>query len=158
MVFTQNNFKDPQLPGGGETLGESHIILTSKDFEDGLQVGRFAQYVSGASPSLKNMDGTASPVIVGVVKRYLGREVEEGETINTDLHTHVQYVRWGLCTVDVRDGESPERFGSVYVSNNGDADDGLATATDTDVGINATFLHEAGDGAWVIMLGMNGGL
>jgi hypothetical protein len=151
MVFSQASFTDPQKVGGGELKGTTHVILTSTDFEDGLYVGRFAQYVSG-SPSLKNMDGTASPVIAGIPKRFLGRSVEAGDTLDKTYQTHVEYVRFGIVTVDVRSGESPERFGRVYVSNNGDADDGLATADPADLEVNATFLHEVGDGAWAILL------
>jgi len=151
MVFSTLTYTDPQAIGGGELKGDVHVILSSKDFEDGLRVGRFAQYVSG-SPSLKNMDGSASPVIAGIPKRHLGRSVEAGDSIDATYQTHVDYVRFGLVTVDVKSGEEPSRFGRVYVSNNGDADDGLATADSANLEVNAMFIHEVGDGAWLIML------
>lgn len=157
MTFSTGTYTDPMKVGAGEIKGDVHIILTSTDFEDGLQVGRFAQHVSG-SPSLKNMDGTDSPVIVGVPKRHLGHSVEADATIDSTYQSHVEYVRWGLVTVNVKDGETPAKHGQVYVSNAGDADDGLATATDTDVAVNATFIHEVGNGAWVVLLGQTGGL
>jgi len=151
MVFSTLTYTDPQRIGGGELLGDVHVILSSNDFEDGLRVGRFAQYVSG-SPSLKNMDGSASPVIAGIPKRHLGRSVEAGDAIDATYQSHVDNVRLGLVTVDVKSGEDPSRFGRVYVSNNGDSDDGLATADSADLEVNAMFIHEVGDGAWLIML------
>lgn len=147
MSFATGYLDDPQKAGAGERLGQLHLVYTARTFEDGLRVGRFAKLDTG---SLDNMDGSASPVIAGVVMRNVANPVEDAATIDAALYDQVQYIRQGLCTVDVKTGETPERFGRVYVSNAGDANDGLATATNTDEAVNAEFIEEVQSGVWLI--------
>lgn len=149
MSFATGYLADPQNVGGGERFGLNDIILTAVDFEDNLKVGRFAKLDTG---SIDNMDGSASPVIAGVVLRNVANPVEDGAVIDADLYSQVEYMRQGLVAVDVKAGETPSLFDRVYVSNAGDANDGLATATNTDVAVNAEFIHEIQSGVWLIYL------
>lgn len=149
MAFNSARTDDIQPVGSGERIGDSHIILTATTFEDGLNVGRFAKLDSG---SLDNVDSSASPVIAGVVLRHVSRSVESGGTVDASLQTNVEYGRWGLFTVDVVDGDTPSRFGQVYVHNLDDADAGKATTTDSadTESVNAEFIHEVQSGVWLI--------
>lgn len=148
MAFTTEYLADPSRVGAGERWGNNNIVLTSRDFEDGLVVGRFAKLDSG---SIDNMDGSSSPVLAGVVMRHATSPVEQ-TTVDADLYDQVEYVRAGLVTVRIKDGETPAQFGTVYVSNAGDADDGLATATNSDIEASAEFIEEVKTDVWLIRL------
>lgn len=147
MSFGTGQLDDPQKVGAGERHGQAQIIFTALDFEDNLRIGRFAKLDAG---SLDNMDGSATPVIAGVVLRNVAAPVEDGGVVDADLYSQVEYMRGGLVTVDVKTGETPTIFGKVYASNAGDANDGLATANAADVPTNAEFIMEVQDGVWLI--------
>ena len=147
MSFGTGQLNDPQKAGAGQRMDQLQLILTAREFEDNLRIGRFAKIDSG---SLDNMDGSASPLIAGVVLRDVSRPVEDTDVIDADLYDQVEYLRQGLVLVDVKSGETPSRFDRVYVSNDGDADDGLATATNTDVAVNAEFVEEWQTDVWLI--------
>lgn len=147
MAFATGHLDDQQNIGGGERLGTVHAIFSTTAFEDGLKVGRFAKWDTA---QLDNFDGSATPVIAGVVLRNMANPVEDGATIDADLYSHAEYMRQGIVAVDVKTGETPARFGRVYISNAGDANDGLATATNTDVDANAEFIEEVQSGVWLI--------
>lgn len=149
MAFTTGYLGDPSRVGAGERWDpNSAVVLTATDFEDGLVVGRFAKMDSG---SLDNMDGSATPVIAGVVLRNVASPVEDGETVDATLFEQWEYQREGFVTVAVKDGETaPAMFGTVYASNAGDADDGLATSTGTDVETTAEFIRVVKPGVWLV--------
>jgi hypothetical protein len=133
--------------GAGERVGSLNTILPAITFEDGLKVGRFAKLDTG---SIDNMDGSGTPVIAGVVLRTVGNAIESDGTYDADTTTKIEYIRQGFVTVDVKAGETPSLFDRVYVSNAGNASDGLATATNTDVAVNAEFIQEVQSGVWLI--------
>lgn len=147
MAFGTGHLDDPQNVGAGERLGTVHAIFAATDFEDGLRVGRFAKWDTNR---LDNFDGSATPVIAGVVLRNVANPVEDLATIDATLYSQVEYMRQGLVTVRVKAGETPAKFGRVYISNAGDANDGMATATNTDVDANAEFVEEVQTGVWLI--------
>lgn len=147
MSFATGQLDDQQQIGAGERHGLTQVILTALTFEDNLKVGRFAKLDTG---SLDNFDGSATPVPAGVVLRNVAAPVEDGAVIDADLYSQVEYVRQGLVTVNVKAGETPGLFGRVYISNAGDANDGLATATNTDEAVNAEFISEVQDDVWLI--------
>ena len=149
MSFSTGHLDDPVKVGAGERYGTGDVVLTALTFEDSLRVGRFAKLDTG---SLDNMDGSATPAIAGVVLRNPSSPVEDDATVDSDLYSQVEYVRQGLVTVDVKSGETPALFGRVYVSNAGDANDGLATATNTDEAVNAEFITEVQSGVWLIYI------
>ena len=147
MTFATGHLDDNQKAGSGERLGTSLIALTSTVFENQLKVGRFAKLDTG---SIDNMDGSATPVIAGVVLRNVANVVEDGGVIDSALYSQMEYARQGLVTVDVKTGETPALFDRVYVSNAGDANDGLATATNTDEAVNAEFISEIQTDVWLV--------
>lgn len=150
MSFSTGYLGDPSRVGAGERWDpNSALVLTATTFEDGLVVGRFAKLDTG---SIDNMDGSATPVIAGVVLRNVASPVEDGQTVDGDLYDQVEYQREGLVTVELKDGETPAQFGTVYASNAGDADDGTATATDTDIATGAEFVQEVATNVWLIRL------
>ena len=152
MSFGTGHLDDPQAVAGGERYGLNILILTALAFEDGLKFGRFAKLDSA---SLDNMDGSANPVVAGVVLRNVANAVEDAATIDSDLYSQVEYLRRGLVAVDVKSGETPAMFGQVYVSNAGDANDGLATATLGDVEANAEFIREIQTNVWLVNLSLS---
>lgn len=149
MAFGTAFSNDIASVGSGERYGKANVELSSTVFEDGLIVGRFAKLDTG---SIDLMDGSATPSIAGVVLRSVSMDLASGEAIDSDIYGQIDYVRSGLCTVAVKTGETPAALGRVYVSNGGDANDGKATATNTDVAVNAEFILEMKTDVWLIYL------
>lgn len=149
MAFPIAYSDDPTKVAGGERYGANIIALTATSFEDQLKVGRFAKLDTGR---IDNMDGSATPVIAGIVLRNVANVVEDGGVIDSAIYSQIEYGRQGIYTVDVKAGETPALFGRVYVSNAGDANDGLATATNTDIAVNAEFIMEIQTNVWMIYL------
>ncbi len=147
MAFETGYLNDPQRVGGGERFGTNNIVLSADNFEDGLKVGRFAK---GDAGSIDNMDGSAGPVIAGVVLRNVASAVESGGAIDDALTSAVEYLRAGLVTVNVKAGETaPALFGEVFADNTG-ATAGLAAATGVATG--AEFIREEKPGVWLVRL------
>jgi len=128
---------------------------TYTTFEDGLIVGRFAKLDTG---SLDNLDNSATPVIGGVVLRNTNNDIVEGNTFtNTGdgAMIEVDAITWGLVTVDVVDGDTPAKFGTVYAVNAAasGADFGKATTTSTDnVEVAGYFNREIKTNVWEVFI------
>lgn len=147
MTFATGSLTDIGKVGSGERLGSTNTILSTPDFEDGLIGGRFAKL---DTDQIDNFDGSADPVPAGVVLRDVPGAVENDGVNDADVTTNISYMRFGLVTVDVKAAETPSQFDRVYISNDGDANDGLATATNTDVAVNAEFITEIDTNVWLI--------
>lgn len=147
MAFATGLLSDPNKVGSGERYSDAQLVLTATTFEDSLKIGRFAKLDTG---SIDNFDGSATPVVAGVVLRNVANPVEDDSVIDSDLYSQVEYIRQGLVTVQVKTGETPAQFGTVYISNAGDANDGLATATGTDIFGSAEFIEEVDTNIWLI--------
>lgn len=149
MSFATGTLLNAQAVGAGESFGLAPTILSAVTFQNGLVVGRFAKLDTG---SIDNFDGSATPVPAGVVLRNVANAVEAGTTIDASVTTKVEYIRSGLATVAVKAGVTPTMFDRVFISNAGDANDGMATTTNTDVAVNAEFIMEVSTGVWLIYL------
>lgn len=150
MVFATGALNDPAKVEGGELIGSNdHAIIPITDYEDGLRVGRFAKLDTGR---VDNFDGSATPTVAGLVKRKISNAVEDANVLKLAQWSSIDIIRGGFATVDVKDGESPSFLSRVYISNAGDADDGLATANAADVDANAEFIREVKTGTWVIYI------
>jgi len=149
MAFDTAFSNDVAGVGSGERYGTSNVELSSTVFEDGLIVGRFAKLDTG---SIDLLDGSATPSLAGVVLRSVSRDLNSGAEIDAAIYGQIEYLRSGLCTVAVKTGETPAVLGRVYVSNDGGANDGLATATNTDVAVNGEFILEIKTDVWLIYL------
>jgi hypothetical protein len=154
MSFT-NQGTTMAKPVAGELISSpvGATILTAKSLENGLKVGRFAKLDTAR---LDNMDGSAAPVVAGVVLRSVANATESLATIDTDIFSSWEYIRTGLVLVSVKAGETPAKFGRVYVSNAGDASDGLAlaAATATSVPVNAEFIELYDTNVWLVNLAL----
>jgi len=153
MAFATGKVGDVSPVGSGELIGVHNIILaaSSPNIENNLVLGRFAK-IDGES--LENIDGSATPVIAGIPLRRISAAVESGGTVDTSLVSTIDYIRQGLVTVDVVNGQTPIRFGAVFVSNGGNADDGKALALigGSGVVVNAIFIQEIRADIWEILL------
>jgi hypothetical protein len=149
MSFATGYLSDPNKVQGGESYNEAGVDLSATTFENGLKVGRFAKLDTG---SVDNMDGSATPVIVGVINRDDANAVEDGGTYNTDTVSQISYRREGLVSVNAVSGASLTFGQQVFASNVGDANDGLA---DDGAGIATTaeFIEEITSGVWLVRLG-----
>lgn len=137
--------------GGGEINPNSQVVVCTKTFENGLKAGRFCKLDTG---SADNFDGSATPTPYGVVLRKITNALDNAGTYSTDTTEQVEILRSGMVTVDVKTGETPAILGRVYISNAGDANDGLATATASDVAVNAEFVREVKTGVWEISMNL----
>lgn len=151
MAFSTGYLDDPQKVHAGERLGSVNIIESTASFQNLIVVGRFAQILAGV---VSKMDGTANPLMAGVVLRDAALAVEYGDTIDNTLYSQIDYQRQGLCTVELKSGETPSKYGKVYASNAGDANDGTALATPvaTSVALDAEFVEEVQTGVWTIRM------
>lgn len=150
MSFSSGYLADPSLTGSGERYTpKSDVILSAVTFEDQLKVGRFAKVDAG---SIDNMDGSATPVIAGIVIRSTATPIEDGGVIDSNLYDQIAYGRSGLFTVDAKAGETPSEFDAVYVSNAGNADDGKATVTNTDLASRAEYIQTITTDVWLVRL------
>jgi len=150
MAFATGYLADQNKIGSGELYGSNNICLTAKTFENGLVVGRFAKMDTG---SLDNIDASTTPVIAGVVLRFVSNALESGATITTDLYSQVEFLRAGLATVDVVTGDTPSFGGVVYVENQTAGEYGKATTTSAgNVTTAYEFLEEVTTDAWLVRL------
>lgn len=150
MAFATGLERDPTDFAGGEVLGTANKIHTFGSFEDGLKVGRFAKLDSGR---LDNMDGSSTPLMVGVVRRNVSAVTEDALTYSTSVYKAVDVVFDGEATVFVKSGDTPSKYGRVYASNAGDANDGMATTSSGQPATHAVFVEEVKTGIWKIALG-----
>lgn len=154
MSFTGNAVEQDMeglLPGEiiKGHVGNTDAFLT---FEDGLVIGRFAKLDTG---SLDNLDGSATPTIVGVVGRSITKSMDD-TTYTTALYTEAPVHNFGYITVEIPNGVTPAKGGLVYAENQTPSEYGKATTVSGgNVAIaNATF-HRPTNRAdvWVVKLG-----
>lgn len=149
MAFSTGHLDEITTVAGGERWGETHFVLNSTLLENGLKIGRFAKLEAGR---IDNFDGSPAPLVAGVVLRNAANAVEDIAAYDSALTQQIEYARGGLVSVDVKSGETPALFGRVYASNDGDASDGLASATPTDVAVDGEFIAEISSGVWLVYL------
>ena len=150
MGFDTGYLSEIQVGGAGEEYGVANQIFGHKKYADGLKVGRFAKIVNG---ELVNLDGTATPNVAGVVLRSPATSLEAGDEINKELTVGtIGTMLDGMVTVNVKAGAVAPAWGAtVFASNAGDANDGLAQENNTDgVDTGAVFLQEIKAGVWLI--------
>jgi len=151
MTFATGALSDMPVVGSGELSGNNNIVLSAATFEDGLIMGRFAKLDTG---SIDNIDASVTPVVAGVVLRDVPGAVEQAGVVDANTTTHVNYIRSGLVTVDVKTGDTPAAFGDVFVHNLADANAGIATTTDdaNTEPTNAEWIEEVQSDVWLIRL------
>jgi hypothetical protein len=152
----------------GEVLATSpHNIDSFDKFEDGLKIGLFAKLDSG---SVDNLDGSATPLLVGVAKRKINKAIGSDTYVTTPVDGLVDKVadvcNLGRITVKVVAGITPTMGETVYAYNNTDNDTaswGMATYNATDLDLagttavanattSAVFNKEVQTGIWVVTI------
>ena len=153
MAFASTFTAEQVNVGAGSTLQAfTFDALNSQVFESGLIVGRFAKLDTG---SLDNMDASATPVVAGVIKNEARYPMEDGSTITASIGSpvDVSYVRNGYVAVEVKTGDTPAMFGTVYADNTTSGQYGRATTTSTsNIDVGAEFIKEIKAGVWLIRI------
>lgn len=153
MAFANTVLETSPALGSGEVIkSKPHNTEAFGTFEDGLIQGRFAKYDTG---SVENLDGSATPKIVGIVRRKISGEVGVATYRTTggitdavaEVHT------FGMVSVDVVSGDTPAKYGTVYAVNaaGSGADFGKATTTATgNVDSGWVFWEQLQAGVWLV--------
>ena len=149
----------------GEVIGELGYIRGWSNFADGIEAGLFCKYDS-ATDSIIKVDGTASPVIAGVVRRMVTNALEDGSVFTSDVTNVVNVVENGVVTVNVVAGVVPNKFDPVYVYINTDVatnEWGKATSHSEDLAsdgstkvpnapVDGYFFEEIETGVWSVRI------
>lgn len=143
----------------GEVLkSKPHNVEAFELFEDGLVEGRFCRY-DQADDTIKNLSGSATPQIAGVVRRKITGEIGDGvySTSGQEIDQVAEVINFGWATVTVTDQADPSKYDQVYVVNDGTDDAGKATNDAGELEVPACmFWEEKQDGVWLVrvMLGV----
>lgn len=159
MAFTNTVLAEVQdLPAGEVIKSLPHDVQAFDDFEEGLPVGRFCKFDSG---QIKIVDGTATPKIMGIVKRKVTGEIQSAGTYTkTGLGADsvAEVILYGYATVAVASGATPSRYKQVNVINaDANAENGMATDASVTTGIVAAgtagdvvFWEAKAPGVWLV--------
>jgi hypothetical protein len=140
MAFASARKDELGKVGSGEIIGHVGTVSTYTTFEEGLKGGLFAKY-NTATGGVELIDGVASPVVAGVVKREVSSAIEDGGTYTAANSVIADVVESGIITVEVVSGVTPNKFDAVYVYNNTDVattEWGKATNNATDLAADGT--------------------
>lgn len=149
-MFSASTNTDYLNSPAGEIHGQGNTLIAQTVFENGLVFGRFAKVDTG---SIDNMDGSATPVIAGLVARDLTNPVEDGLTYATANTKKIDLVMFGLASVEAIAGESPSFNAPIYARNSGAGDMGKASVSDTNgVLTSARFVSKITDTVWLVFV------
>lgn len=144
------------LPAGEILKASPHNVSAFDVFEDGLIEGRFAKFDTG---SIDNLDGSATPVIAGIVRRKPTGEIGEGvyRTSGEGYDSVAEVINFGFATVAVTEDADPSKYDAVNVINAADDEDnGLATDAAVATGIisagDVVFWEEKQPGVWLVRI------
>lgn len=157
MAFSDGVLNDVQQIFQGEVIETSpHNIDSFDKFEDGLIIGRFAKLDSG---SVDNLDGSATPFLVGVPKRKVNKAIDSGVYVGSgDLQDkNADVCNFGRITVEATSAAVPTEGAQVYTINGAaNADNGRVTQdnleTDALIVPGAIFKEEKQTGIWVVTI------
>lgn len=161
-------FNDGVLPevvqiDEGEILATSPYNVDSFDkFEDGLKIGLFAKLDSG---SVDNLDGSATPLLVGVPKRKINKAIGSDTYISTPVNGLADKVAdvcnfgriTAVMTATAVAAATAVEGDQVYVINGvANADNGKVTnnsgETEALIVTGAVFNREKKSGIWVVTI------
>ena len=158
MAFTNTVLEQiPDLPAGEVIASSPHCIVPFDNFEDQLVPGKFVKLDTGR---IDNMDGSATPKIVGISRRKIASALDQvnyrtaaSGAIATDSCAEV--INFGFATVEVPSGVTPAKYGAVYAVNaaGSAANFGKATtvATDNVAVPDCIFWEAKADGVWLVL-------
>ena len=158
MTFTNTVLAENlDLPAGEVIKASPSNTSAFEVFEDGLVVGRFAKFDTA---SIDNLDGSATPVIAGVVKRKVTGEISTGDAVYSTtgdaIDSVAEMINFGFATVTVTDAATPAKYGTVQVINDGTADAGKGTSAAVAAGIisagDVTFWEQKAANVWLVRI------
>lgn len=151
MSFETGFLTEAPNTGEGEKFGGAKIELSTPDFETGLKVGYFAQYLG---TTLSNIDATATPKIAGVVMRDMGTAISSNATIDKSIESNAMFINQGLVSVVGLDTDTPLPLDTIFMINVAGATGGTATTTSTasTVDTTAQYIRTLSDGKWLIKI------
>lgn len=156
MSFNNTVLQDNlDLPAGEVIKASPHNVSAFELFENGLVEGRFAKLDSG---SVDNLDGSATPTIVGIVKRKVTGEIGTGiySTSGQEIDQVAEVINFGFATVTVTDAATPAKYDAVNVINDGTADAGKATDAAVAAGIisagDVVFWEQKAANVWLVRM------
>ncbi len=144
----------------GEVIASSpHNIDSFDKFEDGLKVGHFAKLDSG---SIDNLDGSATPVIIGVPKRKINKAIDSQvynsvADVNGLKDANTDVLNFGRITVAATAASVPTVGAPVFVINAAaNPDNGKVTQNAGETGAlavtGAKFKEAKSFDVWVITI------
>lgn len=160
MAFANTVLSDnPDLPAGEVIKASPHNVSAFEVFENGLVEGRFAKFDAG---SIDNLDGSATPIIAGIVRRKVTGEVNAVgtpgvySTTGQEIDQVAEVINFGFATVTVTDTATPAKYGSVQVINDATANAGKATNAAVAAGIisagNVVFWEQKAANVWLVRI------
>ena len=156
MAFNNAVLQDnPDLPAGEFIAASPYNVSAFELFEDGLIEGRFAKYDTG---SIDNIDGSATPLIAGIVRRKITGEIGTGvySTSGMAIDQVAEIINFGFATVTVTDAATPARYEAVNFVNAATADAGKATDAAVAAGIvsagDVVFWEQKAAGVWLVRI------
>jgi len=163
MAFTEGVLPEVVQIDEGEVLTTSpHNIDSFDKFEDGLKIGLIAKLDTG---SVDNLDGSATPLLVGVPKRKVNKAIGSDTYVATPVNGLADKVAdvcdFGrvtvLMTATAVAAATAEQGAQVYVINGvANADNGKVTdnvaETEALIVTGAVFNREKKSGVWVITI------
>ena len=156
MAFNNAVLQDnPDLPAGEFIAASPYNVSAFELFEDGLIEGRFAKYDTG---SIDNIDGSATPLIAGIVRRKITGEIGTGvySTSGMAIDQVAEVINFGFATVTVTGAATPAKYGAVNFVNTATADAGKATNAAVATGIvsagDVVFWEQKAAGVWLVRI------
>jgi len=156
MAFNNAVLQDnPDLPAGEFIAASPYNVSAFELFEDGLIEGRFAKYDTG---SIDNIDGSATPLIAGIVRRKITGEIGTGvySTSGMAIDQVAEVINFGFATVTVTGAADPAKYDAVQYVNDATADAGKATNAAVAVGIvnvgDVVFWEQKAAGVWLVRI------
>lgn len=156
MAFNNTVLREISDLHAGEVIKSApYDVQAYPAFEEGLIAGRFARIVGG---EVKNLDGTATPKVIGIPYRKIAGEIASTATytkLGTGYDSAAEVIEFGYATVEISAAADPKRHDAVNIVNaDADAENGKATEETVKSGIIASggcvFWEPKGKGVWLI--------
>lgn len=153
MAFPSGRQDEIGKVGAGEIIGNPGVVTSYNTFEEGLKGGLFAKY-NTTSGGVELVDGSATPIIAGVVKRDITGAIEDDGAYTAENNIYADVIEGEtIVTVTVRTGLTINKFDACYAYNAAGADAGKGTNSATDaVAVDGYFYEEIDTDVWAVRL------
>lgn len=148
----------PDLPAGEVIKSAPHCVSSFDNFEDQLIPGRFVKLDTGR---VDNMDGSATPVVIGVSRRLVASALDQANYRTAASgaiapNSAAEVINFGFATVQIPDGVTPAKYGAVYAVNAASSGDDFGRATTValnNVAIpDCVFWEAKAAGVWLVLM------